>query len=64
MNKLFGKKTIFDRLGEAVGLKPKRSSTALRSGFAAAAAAVGLAVASAVVSGLRERPSNGKDDAR
>ena len=26
MIKLFGKKTFIDRLGEAVGLKPKRSS--------------------------------------
>ncbi len=25
MNKLFGKKTVIDHLGEAVGLKPKRS---------------------------------------
>lgn len=64
MNRLFGKKTIIDRLGEAVGLKPKRSSTALRSGFAAAGAAAGLAVASAVVSAVRERQSGGKNDAQ
>lgn len=64
MNKLFGKKTIIDRLGEAVGLKPKRSSTALKSGFAAAGAAAGLAVVSAVVSALRERQSDGNKDAR
>lgn len=64
MNKPFGKKTIIDRLGEAVGLKPKRSSTALRSGFVAAGAAAGLTVVSAVVSALRERRSDGKNDAR
>ena len=64
MNTLFGKKTIIDRLGEAVGLKPKRSSTALRSGLAAAGAAAGLAAASAVVSALRDRKSDGKRDAR
>jgi crotonobetainyl-CoA:carnitine CoA-transferase CaiB-like acyl-CoA transferase len=64
MNKLFGKKTIVDRLGEAVGLKSTRSSTALKSGFVAAGAAAGLAVASAVVSALRERQSDGKNDAR
>jgi hypothetical protein len=64
MNKLFGKKTMIDRLGEAVGLKPKRSSTTIRSGLAAAGAAAGLAVVSAVVSALRDRQSNGKRDAR
>ena len=64
MNKLFGKKTMIDRLGEAVGLKPKRSNTAMRSGLAAAGAAAGLAVASAVVSALRDRQSDGKSDAR
>ena len=64
MNKLFGKKTIIDRLGEAVGLKPKRSSTTIRSGLAAAGAAAGLAVVSAVVSAHRDRQSNGKRDAR
>jgi crotonobetainyl-CoA:carnitine CoA-transferase CaiB-like acyl-CoA transferase len=64
MNRLFGKKTIIDRLGEAVGRKPKRSSTALRSGFAAAGAAAGLAIASAVVSAVRERQSDGKNDAQ
>jgi hypothetical protein len=64
MNKLFGKKTIIDRLGEAVGLKPKRSSTVMRSGLAAAGAAAGLAVVSAVVSTLRERQSDGNRDAR
>ena len=64
MNRLFGKKTIIDRLGEAVGLKPKRSTTALRSGLAAAGAAAGLAVVSAVVSTLRERQSDGNRDAR
>jgi len=66
MNKLFGKKTTIDRLGEAVGLKPKRSSTTLRSGVAAAGAAAGLAVVSAVVSALRDRQSesDGKRDAR
>ena len=64
MNKLFGQKTIIDRLGEAVGLKPKRSSTALRSGFAAAGAVAGLAIASAVVSAVRERQSGGKNDAQ
>ena len=64
MNRLFGKKTIIDRLGEAVGLKPKRSSTALRSGFAAAGAAAGLAIASAVVSAVRERQSDGENDAQ
>jgi hypothetical protein len=64
MNKLFGKKTIIDRLGEAVGLKPKRSSTTLRSGLAAAGAATGLAVVSAVVSARRDRQRDGKRDAR
>jgi crotonobetainyl-CoA:carnitine CoA-transferase CaiB-like acyl-CoA transferase len=64
MNKLFGKKTIIDRLGEAVGLKPKRSTTAVRSGLAAAGAAAGLAVVSAVVSALRDRQGDGKRDDR
>ena len=64
MNKLFGKKTIIDRLVEAVGLKPKRSSTALRSGLTAAGAAAGLAIVSAVVSALRDRQSYGERDAR
>lgn len=64
MNKLFGKKTIIDRLAEAVGLKPKRSSTALRSGVAAAGAAAGLAVVSAVISAVRDRQTDGKRDAR
>ena len=64
MNRLFGKKTIIDRLGEAVGLKPKRSSTALRSGLTAAGAAAGLAIVSAVVSALRDRQSYGERDAR
>jgi hypothetical protein len=64
MNKLFGKKTIIDRLGEAVGPKPKRSSTTLRSGLAAAGAAAGLAVVSAVVSAFRDRQSDGKRDAQ
>ena len=64
MNKLFGKKTIIDRLGEAVGLKPKRSSTAMRSGLVAAGAVAGLAVVSAVVSALRDRESDGERDAR
>ena len=63
MNKLFGKKTIIDRLGEAVGLRPKRSTTALRSGLAAAGAAAGLAVVSAVVSALRDRQSDGSQSA-
>jgi crotonobetainyl-CoA:carnitine CoA-transferase CaiB-like acyl-CoA transferase len=62
MTKLFGKKTIIDRLGEAVGRKPKRSNTAVRSGLAAAGAAAGLAAVSAVVSSLRDRHSNGKPD--
>ena len=64
MNNLFGRKTIVDRLGEAVGLKPKRSSTALKSGLAAAGAAAGLAAVSAVVSALRERQSDEKRDAQ
>lgn len=64
MNKLFGRKTMIDRLGEAVGLKPKRSSTALRSGLAAAGAAAGLTVVSAVLSALRDRQTDGKRDAR
>jgi hypothetical protein len=64
MNKLFGKKTIIDRLGEAVGLRPKRSTTALRSGLAAAGAAAGLAVVSAVVSAFRDRQSEGNRDGR
>jgi crotonobetainyl-CoA:carnitine CoA-transferase CaiB-like acyl-CoA transferase len=64
MNKLLGKKTIIDRLGEAVGLKPKHSTTALRSGLAAAGAAAGLAAVSAVVSALRDRQSDGKRDDR
>jgi crotonobetainyl-CoA:carnitine CoA-transferase CaiB-like acyl-CoA transferase len=64
MNKLFGKKTIIDHLGEAVGLKPKRSTTAIRSGLAAAGAAAGLAAVSAVVSALRDRQSDGKRDGR
>jgi hypothetical protein len=64
MNKLFGKKTVIDRLGEAVGLKPKHLSTALRSGLAAAGAAAGLAVVSAVVSAFRDRQSDGKRDDR
>jgi crotonobetainyl-CoA:carnitine CoA-transferase CaiB-like acyl-CoA transferase len=63
MNKLFGKRTIIDRLGEAVGLRPKRSATALRSGLAAAGAATGLAVVSAVVSALRDRQSDGSQSA-
>jgi len=64
MTKLFGKKTIIDRLGEAVGLKPKRSSTAVRSGLAAAGAAAGQAAVSAVVSSLRDRHSDRKPDAQ
>jgi crotonobetainyl-CoA:carnitine CoA-transferase CaiB-like acyl-CoA transferase len=64
MNKLFGKKTIIDRLGETVGLKPKHSTTTLKSGLAAAGAAAGLAVVSAVVSALRDRQSDGKRDDR
>ena len=64
MNKLFGKKTIIDRLGEAVGLKPRRSSTAVRSGLAAAGAAAGLAIVSAVVSAFRDRQSDGERDVR
>ena len=64
MNKLFGKKTIVDRLREAVGLKPKRSSTAVKSGLAAAGAAAGLAALSAVVSVVRDRQSEGKRDGR
>jgi hypothetical protein len=63
MIKLFGKKTFIDRLGEAVGLKPKHSATALRSGLAAAGAAAGLAVVSAVVSALRDRQSDGTQSA-
>jgi crotonobetainyl-CoA:carnitine CoA-transferase CaiB-like acyl-CoA transferase len=64
MNKLFGKKTMIDRLGAAVGLKPKRSSTAVRSGLAAVGATAGLAAVSAVVSALRDRQSDGKRDAQ
>lgn len=64
MNKLFGKRTIIDRLREAVGLKPKRARTALRSGLAAAGGFAGLTVVSAVVSGLRDRQSDGKRNAR
>ena len=64
MNKFFGKKTMIDRLGEAVGLKPKRSSTAVRSGLAAAGAAAGLAIVSAVVSALRDRQSDGQRNVR
>jgi hypothetical protein len=64
MNKLFGKKTIIDRLGEAVGLKPKHATTAVKSGLAAAGAAAGLAVVSAVVSAFRDRQSDGKRDDR
>ncbi len=64
MNRLFGKKTIIDRLGEAVGLKPRRSSTAVRSGLAAAGAAAGLAIVSAVVSAFRDRQSDGERDVR
>ena len=64
MNRLFGKKTIIDRLGEAVGLKPKRSSTALKSGVAAAGGVAGLAVVSAVVSALLDRQRDGKRDDR
>ena len=64
MNKLFGKKTIIDRLGEAVGLKPKHSSTTVRSGLAAAGAAAGLAIVSAVVSAFRDRQSDGERDVR
>ena len=52
MNKLFGKKTIVDRLGEAVGLKPKHLTTALKSGLAAAGAAAGLAGSVAVLVAL------------
>ena len=63
MKKLFGKKTIIDRLVEAVGPKPKHSSMAMRSGLAAAGAAAGLAAVSAVVSALRDRQSDGKRDA-
>jgi hypothetical protein len=64
MTKLFGKKTVIDRLGEAVGLKPKRSNTALKSGVAAAGGLAGLAVVSAVVSALRDRQSDGNRNAR
>lgn len=64
MNKFFGKKTVIDRLGEAIGLKPKGSSTALKSGLAAAGVAAGLVVASAVASARRERQSDGERDAR
>ena len=64
MNKLFGKKTIIDRLGEAVGLKSKQTTTVVRSGLAAAGAAAGLAVLSAVVSALRDRQSEGNRDGR
>jgi hypothetical protein len=62
MNKLFRRKTMIDRLGDAVGLKPKYLTTALRSGVAAAGAAVGLAAVSAVVSAIRERQSDGERD--
>lgn len=64
MNKLFRRKTMIDRLGEAVGVKPKYVTTALRSGVVAAGAAVGLAAVSAVVSAVRERQSDGERDAR
>ena len=64
MSKLFGKKTIIDRLGEAVGLKQKRSSTAVKSGVAAAGGVAGLAVVSAIVSALRDPQSDGERDAR
>ena len=64
MNKLFGKKTIIDRLGEAVGLKSKHTTTVVRSGLAAAGAAAGLAVVSAVVSALRDHQSEGNRDGR
>ena len=64
MNRLFGKKTIIDRLGEAVGLKPRRSSTAVRSGLAAAGAAAGLAIVSAVVSAFRDRQGDEERDVR
>lgn len=64
MNKLFGKKSIIDRLRAAVGLKSKRSSSARTSGLITAAGVAGLAIASAVISGLRERQNNGGSDAR
>jgi hypothetical protein len=64
MSKLFGKKTFIDRLAEAVGLKPKRPSTALKSGLAAAGGFAGLAAMSAVLSALRDRHGDGERDAR
>ena len=64
MNNLFGRKTMIERLGEAVGLKPKHSNTALKSGVAAVGVAAGLAAVSAVVSAIRERQSEGERDAR
>ena len=64
MRGLFGKKSIIERIGKGIGLKPKRSSTALRSGLATAGVAAGLTVLSAVVSAVRDRNSDGgsRDD--
>ena len=59
MKGLFGKKSIIDRIGKGIGLKPRRSNTALRSGLATAGVAAGLTVLSAVVSAVRDRNSDG-----
>ena len=60
----FGKKSIIERIGQGIGLKPKRSNTALRSGLATAGVAAGLTVLSAVVSAVRNRNTDGgsRDD--
>ena len=64
MKGLFGKKSTIERIGKVIGLKPKRSNTALRSGLATAGVAAGLTVLSAVVSAVRDRNSDGgsRDD--
>lgn len=58
MKGLFAKKSIIERIGKSIGMKPKRSKTALRSGLATAGAAAGLTVLSAVISEVRARNSN------
>ena len=64
MKGLFAKKSIIDRIAEGIGMKPKRSNTAVRSGLATAGVAAGLTVLSAVVSEVRARKTRGaaRDD--
>ncbi len=64
---LFRKKSFVDRIGEALGRKPRRSGgTAVRSGLIALGSAAGLTALSAVVSAVRDRQdqesAEGQDD--